>query len=74
MADDTEFFRRYWAQITYGVILIFTAGITYSEFKQLHNEVEVLNDRLQKKIKVIYENEDRIEKLEKEIAVMKACD
>jgi uncharacterized protein YybS (DUF2232 family) len=53
--------------------IIFTMGIAYSQIGQLDEDIKVLEQRLEKKIKVINENEDRIVELEKEIAKLKSC-
>ncbi len=53
--------------------IIFTMGIAYSQIGQLDEDIKVLEQRLEKKIKVINENEDRIVELEKEIAKIKSC-
>ena len=53
--------------------IIFTMGIAYSKIGQLDEDIKVLEQRLEKKIKVINENEDRIVELEKELAKLKSC-
>ncbi len=53
--------------------LIFSMGIAYSQIAQLDEDIIVLEKRLEKKIKVINECEDRIVELEKEIATLKGC-
>ncbi|MDB2651713.1 hypothetical protein N9Y26_00015 [bacterium] len=53
--------------------IIFTMGIAYSQIGQLDEDIKVLEQRLEKKIKVINENEDRIVELEKELAKLKSC-
>ena len=54
--------------------VIFTMGVAYSQIGQLEEDINVLEQRLEKKIKIINENDDRINELEKEIAAMKSCD
>ena len=54
--------------------IIFTMGIAYGQIGQLDEDIKVLEQRLEKKIKVINENADRIVELEKELARLKACD
>ena len=49
-------------------------GIAYSQIGQLDEDIKVLDQRLEKKIKVINESEDRIVELEKEIAKIKSCE
>ncbi len=53
--------------------IIFTMGIAYSQIGQLDEDIKVLEQRLEKRIKVINENEDRIVELEKELAKLKSC-
>jgi|TARA_R100001510_G_scaffold51806_1_gene51936 energy-converting hydrogenase Eha subunit H len=53
--------------------VIFTMGVAYSQIGQLEEDIKVLEQRLEKKIKIINENDDRINELEKEIAAMKSC-
>ena len=53
--------------------IIFTMGIAYSQIAQLGEDITVLEQRLEKKIKIINECEDRIVDLEKEIATYKNC-
>lgn len=48
--------------------IIFTMGIAYSQIGQLGDDIDVLEQRLEKKIKVINECEDRIVELELELA------
>lgn len=53
--------------------LIFSLGVAYSSINQLEEDIKVLDSRLDKKIKIINENEDRIVDLEKELATIKSC-
>ena len=48
--------------------IIFTMGIAYSQIGQLDEDIQVLEQRHEKKIKIINECEDRIIELEKELA------
>jgi len=48
-------------------------GIAYSQIEQLEEDIIVLERRLEKKIKVINENDDRINELEKDIARLNSC-
>ena len=50
--------------------VIFTMGVAYSQIGQLEEDIKVLEQRLEKKIKIINENDDRINELEKELAGM----
>ena len=54
--------------------VIFTMGVAYSQIGQLDEDINVLEQRLEKKIKIINENDDKINELEKELAAMKGCD
>jgi CII-binding regulator of phage lambda lysogenization HflD len=53
--------------------IIFTMGIAYSQIAQLDEDILVLEKRLEKKIKVLNECEDKIHELEKEIATLNNC-
>jgi len=53
--------------------IIFTMGIAYSQINQLGEDLQVLESRLEKKIKVINECEDRIVDLEKELIGVQKC-
>ena len=53
--------------------IIFTMGIAYSQIAQLDEDILVLEKRLEKKIKVINECEDRIVELEKQIVKYENC-
>jgi hypothetical protein len=48
-------------------------GIAYSQINQLGEDLEVLENRLEKKIKVINECSDRIVNLEKELIGLTKC-
>jgi len=48
--------------------IIFTMGIAYSQIGQLDEDVKVLEQRLEKKIKIINELDEKINKLELETA------
>jgi hypothetical protein len=47
------------------VALVFLAGMAYAEFKIMQMEIDTIEVRLDKKIKIINELEDRIIELEK---------
>ena len=53
--------------------IIFAMGMAYSQIAQLGEDIEILDRRLEKKIKIINENEDRIVDLEKELAKLEGC-
>jgi len=48
-------------------------GVAYSQIAQLEEDLQVLENRLEKKIKILNENEDRIVEIEKELATIKSC-
>ena len=48
--------------------IIFTMGIAYSQIGQLDEDIVVLEQRLEKKIKIINELDEKINKLELETA------
>ena len=49
------------------MVAVFTAGGIFSEFTALKNELKIVHERLDKKIIVIGDLEDRILHIEKEI-------
>ena len=53
--------------------IIFTMGIAYSQINQLGEDLKVLEQRLENKIKVINECEDRIVEIEKELIGVQKC-
>ena len=53
--------------------IIFTIGVAYSQIAQLEEDLVVLENRLEKKIKILNENEDRIVEIEKELAKINSC-
>tara|TARA_B100000497_G_C7686369_1_gene416072 strand:+ start:1987 stop:2214 length:228 start_codon:yes stop_codon:yes gene_type:complete len=56
--------------------IIFTMGIAYSQIAQLSDDIVVIEARLEKKIKLINECEDKIVALEKELIAINVtlCD
>lgn len=48
-------------------VAVFTAGGLFSEFTAIKNELHTVHDRLDKKIVVISDLEDRILKIEKQL-------
>lgn len=66
-SSANQFLAKNWSIIIWFVVAVFTAGGVFAEFTSLKTEVETLNQRLDKKIKVIGELEDRILALEKEV-------
>lgn len=57
-----EYVRKNFIHI---LTLIFLAGMAYAEFKIMQLEIDTIEDRLDKKIKIINDLEDRIIELEK---------
>ena len=53
--------------------IIFTMGIAYSQINQLGEDLDVLEARLEKKIKIINECEDRIVEIEKALIGVQKC-
>jgi hypothetical protein len=53
--------------------IIFTMGTAYSNISHLEEHILTVEKRLEKKIKVLNECEDKIIDLEKEIATLKGC-
>lgn len=49
------------------VIAVFTAGGVFSEFTSVKAELTMVHDRLDKKVKVINELEDRLIDIEKQL-------
>jgi hypothetical protein len=62
-----KFLSNNWSIIVGLLAAIFTAGTLFSEFTALKNELKTVHERLDKKIKVINELEDRLVDIEKEL-------
>ena len=62
-----KFLSNNWSIIVGLLAAIFTAGTLFSEFTALKNELNTVHERLDKKIKVINELEDRLVDIEKEL-------
>jgi hypothetical protein len=56
-----------WSIVVGLLLTIFTAGSIFSQFTALQSELSSVHERLDKKIKVINELEDRIVDIEKEL-------
>jgi uncharacterized membrane protein len=56
-----------WSIIVGLLFAIFTAGSIFTQFTSLQSELTTVHERLDKKIKVINELEDRIVDIEKEL-------
>ena len=62
-----KFLANNWSIVVGLLAAIFTAGTLFSEFTALKTELTTVHERLDKKIKVINELEDRIIEVEKEM-------
>lgn len=62
-----KFLSNNWSIIVGLLAAIFTAGTLFSEFTALKTELQTVHERLDKKIKVINELEDRLVGIEKEL-------
>lgn len=62
-----KFLSNNWSILVGLLAAIFTAGTLFSEFTALKTELSTVHERLDKKIKVINELEDRIVDIEKEL-------
>lgn len=62
-----KFLTNNWSLVVGLLAAIFTAGTIFSEFTALKTELSTVHERLDKKIKVINELEDRIVDIEKEL-------
>lgn len=62
-----KFLTNNWSIVVGLLAAIFTAGTLFSEFTALKSELTIVHERLDKKIKVINELEDRIVDIEKEM-------
>lgn len=62
-----KFLANNWSIVVGILAAIFTAGSIFAEFTALKSELTTVHERLDKKIKVINELEDRIVDIEKEL-------
>lgn len=62
-----KFLANNWSIVVGLLAFIFTAGTIFAQFTALQSELSTVHERLDKKIKVINELEDRIVGIEKEI-------
>ncbi len=68
MSSSTNgFIIKNWQIILWFVIAVFTAGGVFSEFTSVKAELTMVHDRLDKKVKVINELEDRLIDIEKQL-------
>lgn len=62
-----KFIANNWSIVVGLLAAIFTAGTIFAEFTALKSELTTVHERLDKKIKVINDLEDRIVEIEKEL-------
>lgn len=62
-----KFLANNWSIVVGLLAAIFTAGSIFAEFTALKQELTTVHERLDKKIKVINDLEDRIVDIEKEL-------
>lgn len=62
-----KFLSNNWSIVVVLLGAIFTAGTIFAEFTALKTELSTVHERLDKKIKVINQLEDRIIDIEKEL-------
>lgn len=62
-----KFLANNWSIVVGILAAIFTAGSIFAEFTALKSELTTVHERLDKKIKVINDLEDRIVDIEKEL-------
>lgn len=62
-----KFLANNWSIVVVLLGAIFTAGTIFAEFTALKTELSTVHERLDKKIKVINQLEDRIIDIEKEL-------
>ena len=62
-----KFLSNNWSIVVGLLAAIFTAGTIFAEFTALKAELTTVHERLDKKIKVINDLEDRIVEIEKEL-------
>lgn len=62
-----KFLANNWSIVVVLLGAIFTAGTIFAEFTALKTELSTVHERLDKKIKIINQLEDRIIDIEKEL-------
>ncbi len=65
--SNNGFIIKNWQIILWFVIAVFTAGGVFSEFTSLKTELTIVHERLDKKVRVINELEDRLIDIEKQL-------
>ncbi len=66
-SSNNGFIIKNWQIILWFVIAVFTAGGVFSEFTSVKTELSIVHDRLDNKVKVINELEDRVIDIEKQL-------
>jgi len=66
-SSSNSFIVKNWQIVLWFIIAVFTAGGIFAEFTSLKNELTSVHDRLDKKVIVINEIEDRIFIIEKKL-------
>mgnify|MGYP001241510942 FL=1 len=65
--SNNGFIIKNWQIILWFVIAVFTAGGVFTEFTSLKTELTIVHERLDKKVKVINELEDRLIDIEEQL-------
>jgi len=66
-SSSSGFIVKNWQIVLWFIIAVFTAGGIFAEFTSLKNELTSVHNRLDKKVIVINEIEDRIFIIEKKL-------
>jgi hypothetical protein len=66
-SSSNSFIVKNWQIVLWFIIAVFTAGGIFAEFTSLKNELTSVHNRLDKKVIVINEIEDRIFIIEKKL-------
>ena len=66
-SSSNGFIIKNWQIILWFVIAVFTAGGVFSEFTSVKTELTMVHNRLDNKVKVINELEDRLIDIEKQL-------
>jgi len=66
-SSSNGFILKNWQIVLWFIIAVFTAGGIFAEFTSLKNELTSVHNRLDKKVIVINEIEDRIFIIEKKL-------
>lgn len=63
--ETRNFIQKNWTILLWVIGAIFASGGIYAEFQFLQSEIEIIDNRLNKKIDILNEIESRVEKLER---------